>query len=317
MSNGDFWSANIWTQFNGVPGDKTQPGLLKATMGPIQVAQQVFNTIVTGNDNSIPADTINLNTGIPSTGETRSFATLRKAFKLFPVHVNDPALTMASNQVTLAGQALALVSEQLVYEGTGAQLPQQGEPPRFIVDLPDGDQAKLGTGLLGIATANPRVNPIISVHPRAADQPYGLQTYTAVVDGIAQFTRNQQGPPYALIVSPDIFADANFPLQNQALVTPSSAIQALLASGPFLMSPGMPRRTGLLASLGGKTTLYIGTGPLVEYNAFDSSVYSFTARESIQFLNTDARSLIKLQFEAAPGAAAPGAAAPRAVPHDE
>lgn len=64
------------------------------------------------------------------------------------------------------------------------------------------------------------------------------------------------------------------------------------------MSPGMPERTGLLASLGGKTTtLDIGTGPLVEYNAYDGSVYSFTARESIQFLNIDGRSLIKLRFE--------------------
>jgi hypothetical protein len=54
----------------------------------------------------------------------------------------------------------------------------------------------------------------------------------------------------------------------------------------------------LLASLGGKTTtLYIGTGPLVEYNAYDGSVYSFTGRESIQFLTTDSRSLIRLKFE--------------------
>jgi len=64
------------------------------------------------------------------------------------------------------------------------------------------------------------------------------------------------------------------------------------------MSPGLPEKTGLLVSLGGKTTtLYIGTGPLVEYDAYDGSTYSFTARESIQFLNTDSRSLIKLKFE--------------------
>jgi hypothetical protein len=288
MSNGDFWLTKVWTQFNGSPTDKTQPGLLKTTMGPIQLAQQVFDTIVTGNDNSISADTIDLNTGLPTTGATKSFATLWKPFKLFPLHVNDPTLTLASNQVTMAGQALALVEEQLFYQGTTARLPQQG------VDLPAGDQAKLGTGLLGIGSANHE----ILVRPPAANKPYGLRMYSAVVDGIAQFTRDQQGPPYAVILSPDMFADANFPLKDEALVTPSSAIQALLSSGPFVMSPGMPKRTGLLASLGGKaTTLYIGTGPLVEYNAFDRSVYSFTARESIQFLNIDARSLIKLRFE--------------------
>jgi uncharacterized linocin/CFP29 family protein len=290
MSNGGFWSPATWMQFNGNPNDKTQPGLLRTTMGPMQVPQHVFPTIVTGNDNSIPADTIDLGTGIPSTGATRSFATLRKPFTLFPVHVADPALTMATNQVTLAAQALALVEDTLFFQGNDAQLPQGGGTS---VNLPAGDQAKLDSGLLGIATTN----KVISVSPRKKGI-YGLATYSAVVAGIAQFTSDQQGPPYALILSPDIFADANLPLEDEALVTPASAIQALLATGPFVMSPGLPNKTGLLASMGGKTTtLYVGTGPLVEYNAYDGSVYSFTGRESIQFLNIDARSLIKLKFE--------------------
>jgi uncharacterized linocin/CFP29 family protein len=213
-----------------------------------------------------------------------------KPFTLFPVHVKDPALTMASNQVTLAGQALALAEDTLFFQGNDAQLPPAGGKG---VKLPPGDQAKLDHGLLGIAERN-KVIPVAPVKKKT----YGLATYNAVVEGIAQFTTDQQGPPYALILSPDTFADANLPLEDEALVTPSSAIQALLATGPFVMSPGVPGKTGLLASLGGKTTtLYIGTGPLVEYNAYDGSVYSFTARESIQFLNIDARSLIKLKFE--------------------
>jgi len=256
----------------------------------MQVAQHVFATIVTGNDNSIPADTINLRTGVPTTGATRGFATLQKPFILLPVHVADPALTMASNQVTLAAQALALVEDTLFFQGKDAEL---GRGTAKSVNLPPGDQAKLENGLLGIATTN----KIISV-PLGKRKTYGLATYSAVVEGIAQFTIDQQGSPYALILSPETFADANFPLENEALITPASAIRALLASGPFVMSPGLPTKTGLLASLGGKTTtLYIGTGPLVEYNAYEGSVYSFTGRESIQFLNIDARSLIRLNFE--------------------
>jgi hypothetical protein len=293
MSNGDFWPANVWTQFNGSPTDKTQPGLLRTTMGPMQVAQHVFPTTITGNDNSIPADTIDLKTGTPSTGTTRAFATIRKPFRLFPVHVTDPALTMASNQVTLAGQALALVEDTLFFRGNDVSLPAGGGNG---VNLPDGDQAKLDGGLLGIAAKN-HVIPVPL--GKTKTKTYGLATYSAVVVGISQFTTDQQGPPYALILSPDTFADASLPLEDEALVTPSSAVQALLASGPFVMSSGLSVRTGLLASLGGKTTtLYIGTGPLVEYNAYDGSVYSFTGRESIQFLNIDSRSLIKLEFEA-------------------
>jgi len=252
----------------------------------------MFPTTITGNDNSIPADTVDLKTGNPSTGITRAFATLRKPFTLFPVHVTDPALTMATNQATLASQALALVEEGLFYGGTDFSLPGGGQG----VNLPPGDQAKLEHGLLGIAAKN----KVIPVHP-GKKKTYGLATFSAVVQGIAQFTTDQQGPQYGLILSPDVFADANLPLEDEALVTPYSAILAILASGPFLMSPGLPPRTGLLASLGGKaTTLYIGTGPLLEYNSYDGSVYSFTGRESIQFLNIDSRSLIKLKFEEAP-----------------
>jgi hypothetical protein len=148
MSNGDFWSTNVWTQFNGSPTDKTNPGLLRTTMGPIQVAQQVFNTIVTGNDNSIPADTIiDSDEGTPSTGETRTFVTLLKPFRLYPLQIDDPALTMASNQVTRAAEALALAEEKLFYRGKNVdELGDLGG-----VKLPEGNKAKLGDGLLGIA----------------------------------------------------------------------------------------------------------------------------------------------------------------------
>jgi hypothetical protein len=259
-------------------------------MGPMQVAQHVFPTIVTANDNSFPADIVDPQTGNPTTGVTRSFATIQKPFTLFPVHIKDPALTMATNQVTLAGQALALAEDSLFLQGSNAQLPIGG---RKTVTMPPGDQAKLDKGLLGIAAGN----KVIDVQPGKLET-YGLATYSAVVAGISQFTADQQGPPYALILSPDTFADANFPLEEEALVTPSSAIQALLASGPFVMSPGLPIKTGLLASLGGKTTtLYVGTVPLIEYDAYDGTLYSFTGRESIQFLNIDARSLIGLSFK--------------------
>ena len=292
MSNGNLWTPAIWTQFNGDPQNlKQTPGLLRTTMGPMQVTQQVFPTIVTGNDNSIPADTVDLATGNPSTGVTRAFATIRKSFTLFPVHISDPALTMMTNQVNLAGQAAAIVSEGLVHQGTAFSLPGGGQS----VNMPAGDQAKLDTGLLGIA-AN---NKVISVAPRK-DGTYKLATFRAVVQGISQFTIDQQGPPYGLILSPDIFADVNLPLEDEALVTPYSAILAILASGPLVMSPGLPSKTGLLAALGGKaTTLYIGTGPLVEFNANLDSVYSFTARESIQFLNIEPRSLIRVEFKEA------------------
>jgi hypothetical protein len=38
---------------------------------------------------------------------------LDKPFQLFSIHAKDPALTMAANQVTLAGLALALAEDKI------------------------------------------------------------------------------------------------------------------------------------------------------------------------------------------------------------
>jgi Encapsulating protein for peroxidase len=286
MANGDFWSGDIWAKFNGVPGDATKPGLLNTTMGPMQIAQHVFKTVITGSDAPISADVVDLHTGLPTSGRMRAFATLRKAFRLLPMHVVDPTLMVAANQVSLAGQAIAMTSDALFFRGREANLAHG-------VTLFPGDQDKLDKGLLGIAEGH----KVISVHPEK-NKRYGLATYSAVVEGISHFTTDAQGQPYGLILSPDVFADANLPLEDSALVTPANAIQPLLAAGPFVMSPGMPPKTGLLASMGASaTTLYVGSGPLLEFNNFEDSVYSFTARESIQFVEIDARALIKLEFE--------------------
>ena len=147
--------------------------------------------------------------------------------------------------------------------------------------------------MLGVAATNHTIDV-----PVGKGGTYGLATYIAVVAGISKFTDDGQGPPYALILAPNIFGDANLPLQANALQTPASSIQAVLAQGPFMMSAGLPQKTGLLAALGGQSVmLYVGTGPLVEFNNYNNSIYAFTARESIQYLSTDKRSLIRLRFE--------------------
>jgi hypothetical protein len=101
------------------------------------------------------------------------------------------------------------------------------------------------------------------------------------------------------MLEPEVFADVNLYLPGAPSgVTTASIIQPLLASGPLVQSAGLQPQQGLLASLGGQTTtLYVGTGPLVEFNTYANSVYAFTARESIQFVNVDPRSLIMLAFQ--------------------
>ena len=289
MSAIDSWTNDIWNKINGQAGPPPQPGLLKTVMGKIRVAQQVFPTTVRGNDNPVPADTIDLKTGIPTAGLTKPVVTITKSFQLADMHVKDlPDLSMAMNQVTLAGQSLALVEDMLFFQGQDAKVP---------ADVKVTTASDLGSGLLGRAA---EINKPIPVEPlKDKKGVYGSNTFAAVTEGIAKLGANLQGAPYALLLDPGTYADAHLPLQDSNIVTPASAIQALVNDGGFFMATGLPARTGLLVSLGGATTkLFVGTEPTVEFSLRDQNgVNFFSAKESIQFVNIDARSLTKLEFK--------------------
>jgi uncharacterized linocin/CFP29 family protein len=285
------WTPDIWNKINGQPGQPTQPGIINTVMGNIRVLQNVFPTIVQGNDNPIPADIIDPKTGIPSAGLTKPVVTITKSFQLDTVHVQDlPNLTMLMNQVTVAAQSLALVEDTLFFQGEhGAKaLPPEVSVPKA---------SHLGAGLLGKSV---EFNKPILVRKPDGKERYGTATYAAVTQGISVFAANLQGKAYALILDPATYADANLPLQDSSIITPASAIRAIVEGG-FLMSPGLSPNTGLFVSLGGlTTTLYIGTGPIVDFIVQDrkeGGQYFFTATESIQFHNLDARSLIKFEFK--------------------
>ena len=307
----DSWPQSLWNQINGTPASGStamQPGLLLNNMGAIRIAQKVFPTTVQGVDTPVPADTVDLKTGIPSVGVTRPVVSIAKQFQLADLHVNpnaSPGLPMVANQVSLAAQTLALMEDALFFQGKNAKVPA-GVTVTTAADLQDG--------LLGVAETHHK----IQVHP-GDDGGYGTATYDAVLKGISQFSTNSQAIPFALILDPATYADANMPLDD-TLVAPATSIQALVQGG-FYMSPGLPPRTGLLAALGGAnispaggatanattaaatsltagatTSLTVGTAPLVEYTNSDGKYYYFTARESIQFYNIDARALIALEF---------------------
>jgi uncharacterized linocin/CFP29 family protein len=287
----DKWTPANWNAINGVAGDPKQPGLINTVMGNIRVLQTVFPAVAQGNDCPVPGDTINPKTGVATAGLRKPLVTITKTFQVANVHVQDPTLSMVMSQVTLAAQALALAEDMLFFQGENAKLPS---------DISADTPSALGTGLLGRAK---EFNHPIHVPSSGAknSERYGTATLAAVVKGISVFSANGQAKDYYLILDPASYADANLPLQDSAIITPASAIQALLGNGGFLMSPGLPPNTGLLASLGGAaTTLYIGTGPLVEFivqDARNGANYQFNAAESIQFNNIDPRSLITLEFQ--------------------
>jgi hypothetical protein len=292
MSAIDAWTKTEWDKLNTS---------LTSLMRNIRVAQKVFPTVTTGDDKPVPADTIDFKTGIPSSSQSKGVVRITKEVILADSHVRDlPNLDMAMNQVMVAAQTLALSEDMLFFEGENARVPSDLFPD-------EREKKQLGGGLLGEAQ---KVNKPISVDPpdKSKKGVYGAATYAAVVAGIAHLAGKLQGPPYALFLDPLTYGDANSPLQDNAIITPASAIKSLVEEGGFFLTPGLPNRTGLLVSLGGTsangsstsgstTKLFIGTAPIVEFSALDSKgFYHLTARESLQFNSLDPRSLIKLEF---------------------
>jgi uncharacterized linocin/CFP29 family protein len=311
MNNNNFWSPEIWKKINGeaaqygqpgqpgnlrgaMPpnGQPPEPGALKEAMGKIRVAQQIFPTTIRNNDNPIPADTINLTTRVASAGKTKQLATIIKSFQLAPLHIQDPELTMAMNQVMLAAQSLALIEDALLFQGKDAV---KALPENSGIEVIDAET--LEEGLLGIAKTK------IPVHRAGTEARQGLvfgaATNKAVMEGITTLQREFQAGPFALILDPETYLDVHSPFEDDSNVCPADAIERFFekSGGQIAMSPSMPKNTGLLAALGGKTTqLYIGTGPTLEFDFAEGGKYFFTAKETIQFHNIDARSLVRLDF---------------------
>src|SRR6266403_793283 len=187
----DSWTNDIWNKINGQTGPPPQPGVLKTVMGTILIAQKVFPTTVRGNDNPVPADTVDLTTGIPTVGVTRPVVSITQQFQLADMHVKDlPDLPMVMNQVSLAGQTLALLEDTLFFQGQKASVPNSSVTVTVLSDLQDG--------LLGIAKTTIKVQ----AH---TDGTYGTETFKAVIQGISQFATDLQGPPFALILDPVTF----------------------------------------------------------------------------------------------------------------
>ncbi len=313
MSNSELWNPEIWKRINGAPaqngqppqygamregmamasnGQPAEPGLLKQQMGKIRIAQRIFETTVRGKDASIPADTVDFETRTASEGATKAMVTITQQFILASTHTEDPDLTMAMDQVRLTAQSLALAEDALLFRGEKA-----------VPDLKDvkvTNARALGEGLLGLAPQTIEVRP-----PTRTDNQlsvFGLATQAAVVKGIALFA-GVQAEPFALVLSPAIYADVNTPpFADIPSVAPEVAIMKLLRSGGCIeMSSSLPADEGLLIALGGATTqLYIGTEPRINLDLEQDGKYFFTAKQSFQFHSVDPRSLIKFKFISAP-----------------
>jgi uncharacterized linocin/CFP29 family protein len=271
-----FWNDQVWSSIDD--------GVTKAALA-IRVAQKVFPVTQLPGVTSVPADQFNPEKMSIAEGLTRPYVELAVEFSLTNGQVNaDPAGATAITLSKLAAKALALGEDMVILQGKDATLPPS-------VRIESGRES-IGSGILGLVST--RVIAVNAPDPNAPTNSGG-EILAAISKGIAQLTKDQQAPPFALIEDTNAFAATWGSVINGA---PAYTVLNPILTGGIFATGAMPSNTGLLISLGGEpTTLYSGTDAITE-PTHKSGVgqYVFRTYERVQFVARDHRAFVKLDF---------------------
>ncbi len=296
----NLWDNAIWAEI-----DKA----VLQEVGRVRIAQKVFPSIAMSNDsgapmaNVVPDDVFNPATNTIQEGQTKAFLEISVDFPLTLGQLeNEHYLRTGRTLARLVARQAALAEDLVLFQGQGAPLP----PTVKVANL-----ASAGQGLIGAARTGPNAELHVPVLPgRTAQDPiWGANTFTQVVSGIANLTARGQPAPYALILETQPFADVHVAVPN-TLVTTADRLLPLLAGG--LYSTGaLPTRTGLLASLPGDATrIHLSQDATTAYLQEDQQGnHIFRVFQRVQFVVSDATSLVALAFDA-PAVPAAAVAAP-------
>lgn len=223
---------------------------------------------------------------VDSEGQTLPFIEVSQAFTLTQNQVdNEQVLKACENQAKLAAIVVEPVAEAIVLQGSGVSVPQGITVQRL-------NSAR--GGLLGEAPVTIPVEPFDPHTPGV----YLGNTFDAVIKGITVLTGVGHFGPYALMLDPLTHADTYITVEN-TLTTTADRLKPLVPGG-FYRTPTLPAKTGLLASLGGDPTiLAIRDKTTLEFTEKDKDdgTMHFRVFESLQFVEMDKRSLVKLEFK--------------------
>lgn len=290
--NGTLGRDAVWNQQTWTAIDRA----VREEVGRIRVAQKVFPSIILPGGEPVPADTV-----LPSRpvltmeeGRTSSFAEIWVEFSLTPSQIlAEDRLHTGKALATLAASKLAMAEDNYLFQGTDWETQQSFAALKACVQARNA--ASLGSGLLGKAAEYALSNGSPPGNGVRGD-PTGDNIFRAVVHGIGKLASDGQTGPYALILSPDLFAEASAPIKT-TLVTPADRINPLVTGG-FLSSGNLPPGTGLLASLGGEpTTIYIGIDITTAFVHMErDGTYRFRVFEQIQYIARDPSALREIKF---------------------
>jgi uncharacterized linocin/CFP29 family protein len=275
---------------------------VQAEVGRIRVAQMVFPTVEMANAPNVVLDQFNAVTMTIDEGLTRPFVEISLAFALTRSQVdNEATLRTARALALLAAKTVAQAEDEIFFQGDQAPSVIRNPFPGLLTFT---NVASAGGGLLGAVNAN-QVIPVFRP-PAATGSPpssppsgggYGSATFDAVVQAIALLIGLGHPGPFAFMLSTEIYADT-YQTVAVSQTTTAERIAPLVTEG-FYGTGALPPGTGLLVSLGGEpTTIYFAQDAVAAFTQEDpGGAYRFRVFERVQFVNRDARALVRLNFQ--------------------
>jgi uncharacterized linocin/CFP29 family protein len=270
------WSTDLWSALDQAVKNEIQRSAVATTFLPVTAAAASAATV--------PADVIDLKVMTIDPSTVVSIVELSIGFGLTQQQVdNEAELGVAGILATRAANFIAQVEDLLTFQGDGVAQPG----PLGLVQI----RGSAGSGLLAAAAQQ------VPVGPGPTPGTYGELTFDAVVSGMAILRAQGQAGPYALALSPAVYADTFVPVPG-SLVIPADQIRPLMLAG-FVDAPALPAGRGLLVSLGGNTMdLIMTVEPTTAFvQVDDQGMSQFRLYERWALRVKDPSSLLQLEFQ--------------------
>ena len=271
------WSTDLWSRLDQVVHDEVQRTAVATSFIPVTTAPVTAATV--------PADVINDQDMTIDSSAVVSIVELTISLSLTQQQVNDEDGSGAGAMLaTRAANFVAQVEDLLIFQGSAAVPTGPLQNVQVV--------GTVGLGLLAAATHH-----VVVPTSGAPHGIYGENTFDAVVNAMTLLRSRGQSGPYALALSPTVYADTFVPVTG-TLVMAADQIRPLVAGG-FVDAPALPDGSGLLVSLGGNTVdLVVSVEPTMAFTQVDDQGSSqFRVYERLALRVKDAMSLVQFEFQ--------------------
>jgi uncharacterized linocin/CFP29 family protein len=278
------WNTSVWDTIKQTVHDETQRTKIGQKIlplnGPLPDMMNVPSDITEVSDGGLTV----------TEGASTSLIETTVQFAMTKTQVNsqEEQLSTALTLATRAANLISIAQDQLIFQGS-VKLPENLVQARL--------NSNNGKGLLSEGDKDIKSIEVRPVGREGSKAKYGVNTFAAVVDGIASLQRDGHYGPYALVLHTDIYADTYAPLED-TLIMPADRIKPLVEKG-FYGTGALPEKRALLLSQGGNTMdLTIGVDTTPEFMFLDNTgMYRFRVFERFALRLKNKQAVRRLVFK--------------------